>query len=130
MEVGARGDQLRRESKLVDRVPDGDGTDPDVQLGDQSVDVVGGDERHRVSGWVEPAVALQVVQIQTVAIGDIGLAYPSQMTRRSAALEPLRRPDGFRPSKLVSFWPFADTQRARLDRRYAVPTVAVIGRPG
>ena len=50
-------------------------------------------------GRVEPSVALQEVQVQTITVGDVGLADGGKMASRPAALEPLRRPARFRPAQ-------------------------------
>ena len=105
-------DQLRGAAQLVDRVPDGDGADPSLQLGDEFVYVIWGDEGHRAQGRIEPTVALEKVQVQTVAVGDVGLANGGKMTCRPTALKPLPRP--------ACLLPIRDDRTAAIPRSAAI----------
>ena len=67
--------------------------------------VVWCDEGHRVLGRVEPTVAAEKVQVQSIAVGDVVLAHGGKMASRPAALEPLRWLARFRPAKPIGCRP-------------------------
>ena len=73
---------------------------------------------------IEPTVALKKVQVQTIAVGDVGLADGGKMARRPTTLKPLPWPACLLPPEAIGFRPFRDRQRSRLAQRGAAPAAA------
>ena len=77
-----------------------------------SLHVIWRDEGHRAQGWIEPTVALKKVQVQTIAVGDVGLADAGKMTCR------LHRAEAFAPACMLV--PIRDDRPAAIPRSAAI----------
>src|SRR5262249_52875083 len=76
---------------------------------------------HKLSGAgceIEQSIALQEIEVEPVAVGDVLLADWSEMSSRASALQSHGRPDRFLPRELVNSRPFLKSERARSRRQW------------